>query len=260
MQATPSVTGVEFKEEEEDGLTTRPQSRIVPHLDTSTEKSELQFNKMQQLDTEISQESRHFGVFVAREAELDEEYWTAAWLRAETHYEDRPNERYADSYKRQFADQEYNALKRRCRGYHGQQSTCIIAVKKEVKNVKHTVLKSVVGTLDFSIRYLLQGESFPGERVQAPLFSNIKREESSRYGYIANVCVAKSARRKGIALNMLKFAIESAKLKDAEMIFVHVHRKNTPARELYQKLGFEIVDVASLQLVEEQMYLLCCKT
>lgn len=75
------------------------------------------------------------------------------------------------------------------------------------------------------------------------------------------------------------------------MIFVHVHRKNTPAQELYSKLGFEVkvlkhrkkklpwlclcldeslyefvaschqvVDVASLQLVEEQMYLLCCKT
>ena len=37
-------------------------------------------------------------------------------------------------------------------------------VKKEVKNVKHTILKSVVGTLDLNVRYLLQGESFPGVR------------------------------------------------------------------------------------------------
>lgn len=118
----------------------------------------------------------------------------------------------------------------------------------------------MVGTLDLSIRYLSQGESFPGERVQAPLFCSIERKEASRYGYVANLCVAKSARRKGIAINMLKFAIQSAKLKGADMIFVHVHRKNTPAQELYSKLGFEVVDVASLQLVEEQMYLLCCKT
>ncbi|XP_021714998.1 uncharacterized protein LOC110682967 isoform X1 [Chenopodium quinoa] len=251
MQATPSL-GVE-----EEGVTRRTQS---PCFDTRIERSDLQFTKMQQLETEINQESRSFGVFVAREAELNEEYWTAAWLRAESHWEDRPNERYAESYKRKFADQEYNALKRRCRGYQGQQSSCIIAVKKEANNVKHTILKSVVGTLDLSIRYLLQGESFPGERVQAPLFCSIERKEASRYGYVANLCVAKSARRKGIALNMLKFAIESAKSKGAEMIFVHVHKKNTPARKLYQRLGFEIVEVANKQLVEEQMYLLSCKT
>ena len=41
-------------------------------------------------------------------------------------------------------------------------------VKKEERNVKRTVLKSVVGTLDFSIRHLLYGESFPG--VQCILF------------------------------------------------------------------------------------------
>lgn len=35
-------------------------------------------------------------------------------------------------------------------------------VKKEEKNVKRTVLKSVVGTLDLSVRHLLHGETFPG--------------------------------------------------------------------------------------------------
>lgn len=38
-------------------------------------------------------------------------------------------------------------------------------MRKESKNVKYTVVKSVVGTLDLSIRYLLDGETFPG--VQA---------------------------------------------------------------------------------------------
>ena len=33
---------------------------------------------------------------------------------------------------------------------------------KEVKNVKRTVIKSVVGTLDLSIRYMLHGETVPG--------------------------------------------------------------------------------------------------
>lgn len=42
-------------------------------------------------------------------------------------------------------------------------------------------------------------------------FSNVYREDGARYGYIANLCVAKCARRQGIASNMLCLAIEAAK-------------------------------------------------
>lgn len=38
-------------------------------------------------------------------------------------------------------------------------------VKKEEKNVRRTVLNSVVGTLDLSIRQYLQGETYPGVLV-----------------------------------------------------------------------------------------------
>lgn len=255
MEMQPKTSTIRVEEEESIQL----RKLSSPHVERSSSSSYLRFNKLQQFDRETNEESRVFGDFLAREALLDEEYWTAAWLRAESHWEDRPNERYANSYKRQYAEQEFNALKRRCKGYHGQRSTCIVTVKKEIKNVQRTVIKSLVGTLDLSIRHLLQGETFPGERVKAPLFcSNDKME--SRYGYVANVCVTRSARRKGIAINMMKFAIESAKSKGAEQIYVHVHRKNTSAQLLYQKLGFEIVDVASPQLVEEQTYLLCLQT
>lgn len=247
----------------EEDKTMKAQKLSIPHHEETLKKDpNLQFNKLQQSEGDLLiQESRLFGDFVAREAILDEEYWTAAWLRAESHWEDRPNERHADNYKRKYADQEYNALNRRCKGYHGQTCTCIVAVKKEDKNVKRTIIKSVVGTLDLSIRYLLQGESFPGERVKAPLFCCPERKESSsRYGYVANLCVAKSARRRGIAVNMLEFAIQSAKSKGVDQIFVHVHRHNTPAQKLYQKLGFQIVELASSQLLEEQMYLLRIRT
>jgi hypothetical protein len=44
----------------------------------------------------------------------------------------------------------------------GQKCSCIVAVKKEEKHIKRSVIKSVVGTLDLSIRYFLQGETFPG--------------------------------------------------------------------------------------------------
>ncbi|GAB4838038.1 hypothetical protein Ancab_027566 [Ancistrocladus abbreviatus] len=221
---------------------------------------DLQFNRLQPSDEEFNiQRKREFGDFMAREAVLEEEYWTAAWLRAESHWENRPNERYADSYRRKYAEQEYDAIRRRCKTYHGQKCTCIVAVKKEDRNVKRTVIKSIVGTLDLSTRYLLQGESFPRERVKAPPFCSTEKTDAHKYGYVANLCVSKSARRNSIASNMMLFAIESAKLKGVEQVFVHVHRDNKPAQQLYQKLGFERVDIASPQLLEEQMYLLLCK-
>ncbi|XP_010467115.1 PREDICTED: uncharacterized protein LOC104747214 isoform X3 [Camelina sativa] len=169
----------------------------------------LRFDRLQPAEPEFGFE---FGKFVAREAMLDEEYWTAAWLRAESHWEDRSSERYIDNYKRKFAEQEFNAIKSRCKGMQGQTCSCIVAVKKEEKHIKRSVIKSVVGTLDLSIRFFLQGETFPGEKVKSQLFCTINREGSNRYAYIANLCVAKSARRQGIACNMLRFAVESARL------------------------------------------------
>ncbi|KAL9444839.1 hypothetical protein AB3S75_017929 [Citrus x aurantiifolia] len=221
--------------------------------------NDLRFDRLQPSDRELLQHDRfEFGKFVAREALLDEEYWTAAWLRAESHWEGRTNERYVDNFKRKFAEQEFNAIKRRCRGLNGQRHYCIVAVKKDEGNVKRTVLKSVVGTLDLSIRYLLQGENFPGERVNPPLFGCINRRGPNRYGYIANLCVAKSARRQGIASNMLYFAVESAKSNDVEQVYVHVHRNNIAGQQLYKKMGFKMVEMESSQPVEETD-LLCIK-
>lgn len=51
------------------------------------------------------------------------------------------------------------------------------------------------------------------ERVKRPIFNNIKKTTSNSYGYIANLCVTKSARRQGVARNMLQFAVKSARLQ-----------------------------------------------
>nr|XP_009611739.1 uncharacterized protein LOC104105190 [Nicotiana tomentosiformis] len=163
---------------------------------------------------------------------------------------------YINNYKKQYAEQEFNALKRRCKAQIGQRCTCIVTVRNEEKNNRHTVLKSVVGTLDLMIGHLSHGEDFPGERVNAQVFCNIERRSSNRYGYIANLCVAKSARRQGVARNMLHYAIRSAKANGAEKVFVHVHTNNGPAQKLYQKVGFEVVQVPNLKLSEEQPHLL----
>lgn len=224
-----------------------------------SETTNLQFDRLQQPDQLFAQHKKHeFGQFVARRAVLDEEYWTAAWLRAETHWEDKKDDRFADSYKRKFTEQEFNALKRQSETKHGQKSACIVTVKKENGNERNTVLKSVVGTLDVSIRPFLHGETFPGEKVKAPIFFNTERKEPKKqYGYIANLCVAMSARRQGIARNMLHFAITSAMSDGVEKVYVHVHKNNIAAQELYKKMGFKIVDVATPQLIKDKTYLLC---
>ncbi|WVZ18303.1 hypothetical protein V8G54_005625 [Vigna mungo] len=189
-------------------------------------------------DEELGRVNRfEFGQFVAREAVLDEEYWMMS-------ANDFPYvlSRYVDNYKKKFAEQEFHALKRRCKVQNGDNCACIITVRKEQKNAKHSILKSVVGTLDLNIRYLLQGETYPGERVKAPIFCCINRTPPNRYGYIANLCVIKSARRQGIASNMLSFAIGAAKSNaGVTQVYVHVDKNNSPAQILYQKMGFEVI-------------------
>ncbi|XP_042478389.1 uncharacterized protein LOC122059583 [Macadamia integrifolia] len=223
--------------------------------------SNLRFDRLQHLNQEVNKvKVMDFGRFVTRAALLDEEYWTSAWLRAECQWEDQPNGRYVNSYKRKFAEQEFNALKRRCNGQYVEKCTCIVVVKKAEKNQQCTILKSVVGTLDLSIQHLLQGEEYPGEFMKAPIFHCFNRTRPRMYGYLANLCVAKSARRRGIASKMLQFAIESAKSDGVEQVFVHVHKDNKPANELYQKMGFQRVETATPHSLEKQNYLLCLKT
>ncbi|WZZ70906.1 hypothetical protein YC2023_082276 [Brassica napus] len=155
----------------------------------------------------------------------------------------------------QLLFQEFNAIKRRCKGLQGQKCSCIVAVKKEEKHIKRSVIKSVVGTLDLNIRFFLQGENFPGEKVKSQLFCTINREGSNRYGYIANLCVAKSARRQGIACNMLRFTVESARLSGVEQVYVHVHRNNLVAQELYKKTGFEVVEMGQSESSDDTFLL-----
>nr|DAD44264.1 TPA_asm: hypothetical protein HUJ06_002494 [Nelumbo nucifera] len=191
--------------------------------------SGLRFDRLPSSNQECDRgqsQMMEFGEFVVREAFLDEEYW------------------------------EFNALKRRCSGQHAHECICLVAVKKEERNVQRTV----VGTLDLNIQEALQGEMHPGEPVKALILSRINRGRPCKYGYIANLCVAKFARRQGIASNMLYFAIESAKSNGVANIFVHVHGDNLPAWALYHKMGFQVVEKESSRWLEDQIYLLWLKT
>ncbi|KAI5673846.1 hypothetical protein M9H77_14210 [Catharanthus roseus] len=142
--------------------------------------------------------------------------------------------------------QEYRALKRRCFGQDGNslKCFCIVAVKKEDKNVRRTVLNSVVVTLDLSIRQFVQGETYPGEVKRCPVLASQKPHDAHKYAYVANVCVAKFARQQGVATNMLYSATDMANSIGIKQLFVHVNAENKPAQELYKKTGFKIVDAA----------------
>ncbi|XP_077241520.1 GCN5-related N-acetyltransferase 6, chloroplastic-like isoform X2 [Tasmannia lanceolata] len=224
-----------------------------------TRLPELAFDRLQLSDQELcGGQRRTFGRFVARGAVLDEEYWTAAWLRSEAHYESLSYMRHVASYKRKYAEEEFYGLKRRCSGQEGNslKCFCIVAVKKEEKNVRRTVLNSVVGTLDLSIRQFLQGETFPGEvkRASAILMGH-EAYDAHRYAYVANVCVSKYARRQGIASNMLYLATDVAISAGVKRLFVCVNADNKPAQDLYRKTGFELVEAAPL--LKDQRLLMC---
>ncbi|RVW35325.1 hypothetical protein CK203_046436 [Vitis vinifera] len=168
--------------------------------------------------------------------------------------------------------QEFYALKRRCSGQDGNllKCFCFVAVchnlldklivcfylcfeidvdigggnsevKKEEKNIRRTVLNSVVGTLDLSIRQYIRGETYPGEiKRLSSVLASPEPFDAHKYAYIANVCVSKFARRQGIALNMLSLANDVASSAGMKQLFVHVNADNKPAQELYKRTGFKV--------------------
>ncbi|CAH9094410.1 unnamed protein product [Cuscuta epithymum] len=223
---------------------------------TKNKLPELSFNRLQPTEEYSGLRKRSFGRFVAREAMLDEEYWAASWLRAEAHWESQSFTRHVDAYKRNFADQEFYSLRQRCsvQDRRSLKCFCFVAVKKEDKNVRRTVLNSVVGTMDLSIRQFVQGETYPGEvKRQSGVFAPF---DAHRYAYIANVCVAKFARRQGIASNMLYLASDVALSEGMNQLFVHVNEGDKVALDLYRKVGFEVVKAASSRVSNEHMLLM----
>ncbi|KZV44444.1 hypothetical protein F511_19345 [Dorcoceras hygrometricum] len=270
---------------------------------------ELSFDRLQLTDQECSGLlRRNFGRFVARGAILDEEYWTAAWLRAEAHWESLSYMRHVDSYKRKYAEQaslyrlEFYALKRRCFGQEGKSLNCFclvadqtlaalpkaiagdylmikhgsfcicssyieaqnyreclftMQVKKEEKTVRRTVLNSIVGTLDLSIRQFVHGETYPEDiKRYSAVLANQEPLGMHKYAYIANVCVAKFARRQGIASNMIYLATDVAIVSGLKQLFVHVNADNRPAQDLYRKTGFKQVVEAALSPISRDQRIL----
>ncbi|XP_042379314.1 uncharacterized protein LOC121971884 isoform X1 [Zingiber officinale] len=236
-----------------------PQIEVSSSDQPSSSRSILRFEPASQLEDKLECLHRKvFGRFTAREALLDEEFWMAACLRAESHWEDHSYARFIEAYKRQFAEQEFSSLKRRCRRKEAEKCICVVATRMD-ENVNHTELSSIVGTLDLNIRQFYCGDTILGEHVKSPAFSNIYGLDQTRYVYVANLCVAKNARREGIATNLLSLAVDAAKLHGINQIYVHVNKDNIAARRLYDQIGFQMVQTSVPRLLVDDKYLLCLK-
>jgi len=86
----------------------------------------------------------------------------------------------------------------------------------------------VVGTLDLNVG-ALPAEALRPKQANAP---------GTRAGYLSNVCVAPSARRKGVAKLLIESAASLAREKGLAPLYVHVVATNEPARVLYESMGF----------------------
>ncbi|XP_057834218.1 GCN5-related N-acetyltransferase 6, chloroplastic isoform X5 [Cryptomeria japonica] len=222
------------------------QDSTTPQVDT-TGLSDLSFDRLQPTDQDCKTRYRKvFGNFVAREAILDEEYWQhgcvqkvtgrtsdifVMWIATKDNLQNsndsgistflHASNRPAD---RSFILKEFNALKRRCFGRDGHYLKCFCIVAEQA------------------------GSSI--------YMSGSKSGCSHRYGYVANVCVAKFARRQGIGSNMLQLAIEIAKSSGLKDVFVHVNTNNKIAQQLYRNIGFKVVEAATSNSLGEQKQLL----
>lgn len=91
----------------------------------------------------------------------------------------------------------------------------------------------VIGTLDIN-----QGVRLPSEELMGMRPST---SPARRRAYLSNVCVAHSARRQGIAAQLIDSAKWLAAAAGAAQLYVHVRTRNTAALALYtQRCGFAV--------------------
>ncbi|MEM3666891.1 MAG: ribosomal protein S18-alanine N-acetyltransferase, partial [Candidatus Bathyarchaeia archaeon] len=79
-------------------------------------------------------------------------------------------------------------------------------------------------------------------------------------GHIVSVAVLPQYRRKGIGQALIKKAMEGMQTYNAKQCFLEVRVTNTPAINLYKKLGFEITRTINGYYSDgEDAYVMSCK-
>jgi ribosomal protein S18 acetylase RimI-like enzyme len=102
--------------------------------------------------------------------------------------------------------------------HKGQQQVCSIAVYPDRDQQR------VVGTIEVGVR-----------------INNYRQPTPQRYVYISNLAVSRDFRRRGVASELIISCEELTKTWGYSKIYLHVMGNNERGRNLYQKLGYEIV-------------------
>jgi ribosomal protein S18 acetylase RimI-like enzyme len=100
------------------------------------------------------------------------------------------------------------------------QQVCSIAVYREQEQDR------VVGTIEVGVRT-----------------TNYRQPTPHRYVYISNLAVSRDFRRRGIAQELLTDCEQLTKSWGYTDLHLHVMASNQRGRNLYQKLGYEIVSI-----------------
>ena len=110
----------------------------------------------------------------------------------------------------------YEDLKRRLKGA-SHQYACLVIVQESAANSS-----KIVGTVEISLR----------SQFWQPL--------QPRRPYIANVAVAPSHRRCGLAQYMLLACESISQTWGCKQLYLHVATDDPPAIRLYQKIGYQV--------------------
>ena len=203
--------------------------------------------------------------------------------RAECYYEEKSAGRFLESFKKKFASQELASLQERT----GPQPKggpapciCLVALSPESEGGEDDESGSedgvshIVGTLDVRRASLndAKGGNWAallkwGEDAATPdtagppqplVADGAPLSALSDLGattcYIANVCTALGARRRGVARRLLSEASQAAAGWGFTGVFTSVERDNSPARGLYAACGFEEVSDAALIAKVEKVF------
>jgi ribosomal protein S18 acetylase RimI-like enzyme len=98
------------------------------------------------------------------------------------------------------------------------QQVCSIAVYPDRGQMR------VIGTIEVGVR-----------------INNYRQHTPQRYVYISNLAVSRDFRRRGVASELITSCEQLTKTWGYSKIHLHVMANNERGRNLYQKLGYEIV-------------------
>ena len=172
----------------------------------------------------------------------DEEIECVAWLRATSFYAYPPERKFAGEIHQMMISEEESkslkALRLRAKLDNDTETITLVAtcdagaVDEEAADERLIYVdgsgsrRMVVGSLDVHFARALAGEFLIGDSEHA--------------AYLANVCTAEAARRRGVGLKLLDRAKALASAREADQVLVHTMAVNEIARAFYEKHGFVV--------------------